>query len=743
MKILENRLVLLFFFIILILIIIYLISNQKMSKNLFNIKKLRKKIVESFTSSESSDELITNGNFSGGQNIDQFSTENGVNVIKKVNNPGDSDYVLMQKQSGYNTFYKIMVTPEKNQQYSLSLWVRFDNPTSSYINFKELVKINTQNNNSINDIVDINYTVPSKVTLSDDKIWYNVLYNFTTSNSTMVLMNVYLNYTTDLQAQYIYFADVSLKKVLTSLPTYSILNGLKVFLSGINYQTSSMGKTWANLVDSDDFFTWSNLPLTSETGGYLSTDNNSLTYLNPLDVLEVNQVAQFSISLVFNKDMNSNSIQENTIEENSYYTGEEESLNSTPNALSIYGNDGKSLELFIPNGEGKISVVYNGVQTGISSRDLVFYNKTILTLTYSNNLVNVYQDGISVLSMSTGTVHLDSNPLIINKNGNWDVNLYDVIIYNRVLTMDEMQTMNDYFYNESDNVSSFFVSNGESIADSEGLFELDMDNYNLISYGEELSETDYQKDVCYSDCDSLCNKFINTSSVLSTGVDDFNKCKRSCKNTVKSCQTFCSNSPNDRLCELTNCNTDENIEYVQSDCPIVYKKNGLYKVYIQSNTPYSDQLGYSGERCYGSDRANALSMYTQNFPNCDTPDILKVGCGKNLMETCPFIINENNPCYTSACDNVDWSDENSYPGLSSKCKINVNSYCQANRNLDSKCACWKEENRTDSECADFRRNFAVNGVNTGTPGDFPITQHPDFKKYIRKDNIPCWNCNIP
>ena len=48
------------------------------------------------------------------------------------------------------------------------------------------------------------------------------------------------------------------------------------------------------------------------------------------------------------------------------------------------------------------------------------------------------------------------------------------------------------FYNESDNVSSF-VSNGESIADSEGLFELDMDNYNLISYGEELSETDYQK----------------------------------------------------------------------------------------------------------------------------------------------------------------------------------------------------------------------------------------------------------
>ena len=48
MKILENRLVLLFFFIILILIVIYLISNQKMSKNLFNIKKLRKKNCREF-----------------------------------------------------------------------------------------------------------------------------------------------------------------------------------------------------------------------------------------------------------------------------------------------------------------------------------------------------------------------------------------------------------------------------------------------------------------------------------------------------------------------------------------------------------------------------------------------------------------------------------------------------------------------------------------------------------------------
>ena len=62
----------------------------------------------------------------------------------------------------------------------------------------------------------------------------------------------------------------------------------------------------------------------------------------------------------------------------------------------------------------------------------------------------------------------------------------------------------------------------------------------------------------------------------------------------------------------------------------------VYIKFIFSNTPYSDQLGFSGERCYGSDRANALSVY-QNFPNL-IQDILKVGCGKNLMETAHLLL---------------------------------------------------------------------------------------------------------
>ena len=742
MKIFENRLVLLFFLVVLVLIVVYLVYNQKLSKEVFNLSNLKKKIVEGFDATGPV-ELLTNGNFADGKNIDQFSTDNGINVIKQINNPGSSNYVLMQKQSNNNTFYKIMVTPEKNQTYLLTFWVRFENPIANTINLNNLIKINTQNNNSINDILDLTYTIQDQVTLPNNKVWYKVGYNFKTSNDTMSIMNVYLNYSETLQAQYIFFADLSLTKVLEGLPNYPIINGLKVFLSGLNYNTATMGKKWSNLVNTDEYFEWTNVPMISDTEGYLSTSNNSLIYSNAQQAMEDDGTAKFSVSLVFNKNNNnmmgagSNSGEEEMNGEE--MNGEEMNSEILNNVLSISGNDGKSLELFLPSQEGKIKVVYNSDISGYSSRELVFYNKTIITVTYENSMVNVYQDGVNVLMMETGVVHLDNEPLIINKNSNWNANLYDVVIYNRVLSSDEMSSMNDYFYNETENASTF-VSNGENILDDDGTFSLDMDNSNLI--GTEVNSENYQRSECYRDCNNLCQKLINTSSVMDTGIDEFNKCRRSCKNVIKSCQSFCSISPNDKLCELSNCSAEGNTEYLQSDCPIAYKKKGKYKVFIKEGTLYANQLGYSGERDYGDDRDVAYALYQQNFPNCQIPDVLKVGGGKNLMETCPFLVTENNPCYTSSCANIDWSDNSKLADIPNNCKISVNSYCQTNRNLDSNCACWKDENMNNSQCSDFRRNFSVSGVNTGSPGDYPITSHPDYSKYIKKDKIPCWNCNI-
>ena len=747
MNILENKLILLFLFIALVLIVVYFVYNQKLSKSVSDLTKMKNNILEGYSNTtlgSSGDNLLTNGSFSNGQNVMEFSGSNGINNIVTMNNPSDGDYVLKQKQSGELTYYKISIDTAPSQNYSLTFWVRFSQLSSSNIDFTNLIKINTQDSNSINSILDVKYTVNKKMVLSNNNTWYNVSYTFvppTSTKSSTQTLNIYLNYSTNLQATYIYFTDLSLYRVISGLPSFTVTNGLTVFLSGKQYSTAPVNKQWLNLVDNSSVFTWANTPISSETEGYISTLNNSLSYSQPKSALTSDSATSFSVSLVFNKDLSQMSVQENFVPSESTM-GEESELS---NVLSISGNNGKAIQLFMPNGEGKIKVVYDSSTeyTAYSSRSLVFYNKTVITLTYQNSTISVYQDAVPVLSLETGVVHLDNNPLVINSDGTWDVNLYNVLAYNMVLTYVEMGQLSSYFSNSDSVEGSQFVSNGESVSEYDGQFEMDMDNSNLTSFGEQLTDSNYGS--CLNDCNNLCSKFIDTSSMDS--MDEFNKCRRSCKNTVKSCQTFCTNNPDNRLCQLTNCSGSLSsdglcdVDVIQSECPVVYKKNGVYMVYVQSDTPYAKELGYSGEKSYGYNRESAAAMFKQNFPSCDVPDILKVGEGKNLKETCPFIIKENNPCYMSNCEDVDWESEGSMSEMSDKCKFGVSNYCEINKDLDDACLCWREGNRHKPECVNFRRQFQNPSNYMCNASDFPISEHPDFKKYIRRDSIPCWGCS--
>jgi len=40
------------------------------------------------------------------------------------------------------------------------------------------------------------------------------------------------------------------------------------------------------------------------------------------------------------------------------------------------------------------------------------------------------------------------------------------------------------------------------------------------------------------------------------------------------------------------------------------------------------------------------------------------------------------------------------------------------------------------------RKFYENPLDYCTPNSFNIEDHPDFNKYIKKDKIPCWGCNL-
>ena len=135
-------------------------------------------------------------------------------------------------------------------------------------------------------------------------------------------------------------------------------------------------------------------------------------------------------------------------------------------------------------------------------------------------------------------------------------------------------------------------------------------------------------------------------------------------------------------------------------------------------------------------------MYNINFPDCPTPAELIQGNINKYSETCPYVINELNPCYTSVCANVNWDVDN-YTDLelNKNCKKAVSNYCHINNAIDDKCLCWNPKYKDDPKCIEMNKYFE-NATDYCTPQQFKIEDHPDFSKYIKKDEIPCWGCNL-
>jgi hypothetical protein len=163
---------------------------------------------------------------------------------------------------------------------------------------------------------------------------------------------------------------------------------------------------------------------------------------------------------------------------------------------------------------------------------------------------------------------------------------------------------------------------------------------------------------------------------------------------------------------------------------------------MSPNGYYSKLLDHSGEISYGSNLEKARYAYNTNFPKCPTPNELLPGEGKKYNESCPFIVNELNPCFTTACAGINWNVKNYNDlKLNKNCKKAVSNYCQINNHIDDKCKCWNPAYKDTPECIAMRKYFE-DPNDYCSPSSFNIEDHPDFNKYIKKDNIPCWGCNL-
>ena len=66
-----------------------------------------------------------------------------------------------------------------------------------------------------------------------------------------------------------------------------------------------------------------------------------------------------------------------------------------------------------------------------------------------------------------------------------------------------------------------------------------------------------------------------------------------------------------------------------------------------------------------------------------------------------------------------------------------------NHDIDPKnCKCWTVENKDKPECYEHRRHFEDPNDYQCCIKSFKISEHPDFNKYIRKDKIPCFGCDL-
>jgi hypothetical protein len=235
----------------------------------------------------------------------------------------------------------------------------------------------------------------------------------------------------------------------------------------------------------------------------------------------------------------------------------------------------------------------------------------------------------------------------------------------------------------------------------------------------------------------MCRKFLN----LNNGIEKYKSCIKNCKNVLYSCETYCDEESNDsKYCNPNIDNNNDNI--VNNNCPIAYKKNNNYYVYVYPNSTYAQELNYSGEKSYGQNIDNARNIYSQNFPNCVIPQELRYNGNNNYLNTCPYSLKQLNPCYIDQCYGVNWDVEN-YESLNinDKCKNAVSNYCRINYDIDEKCACWNPKYKNSQKCVNMKK-FFENPQDYCSPNSFKIEEHPDFNKYIKKDKIPCWGCNL-
>ena len=446
------------------------------------------------------------------------------------------------------------------------------------------------------------------------------------------------------------------------------------------------------------------------------------------------------------------------------------------NFIKIPGNQGNTLSISIDNsniieeesicGNGFIKVVLNDSTTLITKGALVLSN-TLITITYSkknNELIIYYEDTkIASLNVKLNLLPSSSEKISINLINNTvgHPNLIGLAIYtSSISNKNDLTTLSTYFQNQRRlnrpsvaphilsntldnitdkyNIDNSFKKNNEDLSfiyiDNNDPIKLDSDYYNnnYLNSDDDIELAHQSKHSHYHKLRKRCKNAIKQKCDDIDNEKHYNKCVRKVDMNNSDCLAYCNkNSHKDKnLCKIDN-----------NKCPYVYIKNHSYFVHIPKTCKYYKYLN-KDDIDYGKNRYKAMRLFENNFSDCDIPDILKYPDGEHPSKNCPFKLHDNNPCKDRSCNNVNWKHPIYEQPVCQECKYSIAHYCKKNADIDDSCICWSDEFKDLGECKAFRKFYDNPNDYQCSIDKFNIEDHPNFNKYIKKNNIPCWNCNL-
>lgn len=577
--------------------------------------------------------LISNGSFNEGKDLDSKVIKSDNFSIVEFPNPGTSGFVLRQDSFDTNKSYQLDLSLEKNKFYHFSYWrtnsIDYNGPNKDIAIFLGNIPINEQGR-----IVENRDVNGSK--------WTNIVYIFNSGENN--ILSVKIGNIGVFSKGNRMFTNFILKRHIPSLSNFDILDGLKALC----------------LVDKQ------NLPVSNNQVNDLSNNGNYMMFKNPI-VLDDNIVK----------------LEKNT------------------------ATIGSSKDIIAP----KFTIIF-------TYKSAEYENGSLINISAINDI----NSGINVEFQNTSGV---DNKLVITIGPNKYI--YDIGISQKTLN----------YYILFDGINPQLYIDGYPVKYS--------NNVSLVTNKKLGTCPDGWKYMGDNKCQFL-NVNQGTCAPLSTFGDNFNK-----EEWAKGCNTKwvnCKSLNSGEIAPLDNISCTINTALDYTDKPIMINKDSSLKGSLNNLIVYSRNLtideiskinNYLTRINYRLETGD-VSKLPNIFVSDESPKLLEVKPEevKSGQPKCRFL--DKTICENIECKGVDWDNPTN---ISERCRNIINNYCRGNYtdNMCIELRSRKERTREMPKLVEKPGQPIAESVEkiAKCPTCKP---QPDMSKYIRKDQIPCWGCNL-